>query len=57
MNYGNFLLMDNEHMKLLVIKQLKGCKFMPKCTKIHLVAGKDGRKSPLPKVRLSRIIR
>ena len=23
-------LMDNEHMKLFVIKQSKGCKFMPK---------------------------
>ena len=27
---GNFLLMDNKHRKLYVIKQSKGCKFMPK---------------------------
>jgi len=34
MNYklhqGNFLLMDNKHRKLFVIKQSKGCKFVPK---------------------------
>jgi len=27
---GNFLLMDNKHRKLLVIRQSKGCKFVPK---------------------------
>ena len=30
----NFLLMDNKLMKLFVIKQSKGCKFMPTC-RIH----------------------
>jgi len=28
--HGNILLMDNKHGKLFVIKQSKGCKFMPK---------------------------
>jgi len=28
--HGNFLLMDNKHRKLFVIKQTKGRKFMPK---------------------------
>jgi len=28
--HGNFLLMDTKHRKLFVIKQSKGCKFMPK---------------------------
>jgi len=28
--HGNFLLMDNKHRKLFVIKQSKGCKFIPK---------------------------
>ena len=28
--HGNFLLMDNKHRKLFVIKQSKVCKFMPK---------------------------
>jgi len=28
--HGNLLLMDNKHMKLVVIKQSRGCKFMPK---------------------------
>ena len=28
--HGNFLLMHNKHRKLFVIKQPKGCKFMPK---------------------------
>jgi len=29
--------MDNKHRELFVTKQSKGCNFMPKCTKIHLV--------------------
>ena len=29
-HHGNFLLMDNKHRKLFVIKQSKGCKFVPK---------------------------
>ena len=28
--HGNFLLTDNKHRKLFVIKQSKGCKIMPK---------------------------
>jgi len=28
--HGNFLLMDNKHRKLFVIKQSKGCKSVPK---------------------------
>ena len=28
--HGNFLLMYNKHRKLFVIKQSKGCRFMPK---------------------------
>jgi len=28
--HGNILLMDNKHRKVFVIKQSKGCKFMPK---------------------------
>jgi len=28
--HGNFLLMDSKHRKLFVIKQSKGCRFMPK---------------------------
>ena len=35
----NSLLVDNKHRKLFVIQQPKGCKFMPKCTKIHLTVG------------------
>ena len=31
--------MDNKHGKIFVIKQSKGCKFMPKCTKICFAAG------------------
>ena len=31
--------MDNKHRNLFVIEQRKGCKFMPKCSKITLVAG------------------
>jgi len=31
--------MDNKHRKLFIIEQPKGCKFMPKCTKIRLTAG------------------
>ena len=38
---GNFLLMDNKHRKLFVVKQSKGCKFMPK---IHL--NKFGSQAP-----------
>jgi len=35
----NILLMDNKRRILFVIKQSKGCKFMPKCNKIRLAAG------------------
>ena len=31
--------MDNKHRKLFAIKQSKGCKSLPKCTKIRLAAG------------------
>ena len=38
--YTNCLLMDNKHRKLLVIKQWKGCKLMPKMHQnIRLAAG------------------
>ena len=37
--HGNVLLMDNKHMKLLVIKQSKGCILCLQCTKIRLTAG------------------
>jgi len=38
--HGNFLLMDNEHRKLFVTKQSKGCKFIPEIApKYILVAG------------------
>ena len=37
--HGNFLLMDNKHMKLFTIKQSKGCRFVPKCSGIRLAAG------------------
>jgi len=49
--HGNFLLMDNKHRQLFVIKQSKGCKFMPK---IRLVAGlcldQLGRAYALPQI-------
>ena len=38
-HHGNFLLMDNKHRKLVVMKQSKGCKFTTKCIKIRLAAG------------------
>jgi len=31
---------DNKHRKLFVVEQLKGCKYMRKCTRIRLAAGK-----------------
>ena len=31
--------MDNKHRKLFIIKQSKGCKSMPKCTKMRVAAG------------------
>jgi len=37
--HEKFLLMDNRHRKLSVIKQSKGCKFIPNCTKMRLAAG------------------
>ena len=36
--HGYFLLTDNKHWKLFVIKQSNGCKFMPKRTKIPKLA-------------------
>jgi len=34
--------MDNKHWELFVSEQSKGCKFMPKCSKIRLAAGLRG---------------
>jgi len=36
---GNILLMDSKLRKLFVTRQSKGCKFMPKCTEVRLLAG------------------
>ena len=36
---GNILLMVSKLRKLFVTRQSKGCKFMPKCTEVRLLAG------------------
>jgi len=53
--HGNFLLMDNEHRKLFVTKQSKGCKFMPKMHQDtfggHAPPGPAGGAYALPQIR------
>jgi len=49
---ANILLMDNKHRKLFVLRQSKGCIFIPKMLKIRLAAGL--RPGPLGE-RISRI--
>ena len=62
--HRNFLLIGNKHRKLFVIKQSKGCKFMPvNCTNIGLAAGLHPDPlgelmcSPYPVVKVDRRIR
>ena len=43
--HGNFLLMDNKHKKLFVIKQSKGCKYMSKMHQ-NTFGGRELMRSP-----------